>query len=97
MNPNDPIRHLEAHYQRLHDVLTPEFRFRRSVRWWEAAGGLVAGMAAVLLAVSLTLSGTEPSLRGPSPLLQSQIRSAGLLDEALAHPRRAEREGPWHA
>lgn len=97
MNPDDPIHQLEAHYRRLHDVSVPNLQVRRAVHWWEAAGGLAAGVAAVMLVVSLTISGPEPSLRGPSPLLQSQMRSAGLVDGTAAHPRRAEREGPWHA
>src|SRR5437016_4842470 len=96
MNSEDPIQHLEAHYRRLQGKPAPDLRARTPFRWWEAAGGLAAGAAVVVLAVTMSLSTQSPPSTGPSPILESQMRSAGLLQSPPAHLRHAQLEGTWH-
>jgi hypothetical protein len=94
MNPEDPIEKLERHYARLRQLPVPAASMK--LRWWEAVGGLVAGAAAVVLAVSICTSGAVQASVQPGPtLLRQQMRSAGLTPEPELPPKRAQRETVW--
>jgi hypothetical protein len=95
MNPEDPIQQLEAYYQRLHHAPAPALSVAKPIRWWEVAGGLVAGAAAVVIAVTLCLSGGD-SKAPTMGLTEHQMRVAGM-NPIEAPRRRAQREAPWHA
>jgi hypothetical protein len=95
MNPEDPVEKLQRYYSRLHQLAIPITNLTPKVRWWEVAGGLATGAAAVVFAVSLCLSspGIAPAQGGH--LLEQQMRSAGLSLEPELPPRRAQGDARW--
>jgi hypothetical protein len=96
MNPEDPIQSLEAHYRALQGLPVPALSVRKPMRWYEAVGGIAAGIAAVFIAVSTCLAGSSPAKSSGGALLQSQMRSAGLVQDEPQTVKHAQAEGPWH-
>ena len=96
MSLEDPIRKLEAHYKALKGQPVPPLQVKRRLRWYEPVAGLVAGIAAVFVAISICMAGSTPAQTPGGALLQSQMQSAGLVFTDAEKPRRAQAEGSWH-
>lgn len=95
MNDRDPIEALESYYRELGEIPIPTLVNRRAIHWWEAAGGIAAGAAAVVVAVSICLN-LGNSGAGPNPgLTEHQVRMAGLQIDALPPHRRTQGGRRW--
>ena len=94
MSPEDPIQYLQAHYGRLREVPMPPIQVHAPFRWFEVVGGLAAGAAAVLIVVSVCLSGQSAQPTGGA-LIEHQMRGAGLTLAELQPEIQAEMGGQW--
>lgn len=95
MNPEDPIKHLESYYEDLRTIYTPYRTVSISLRWWEVAGGLAAGAAMVVAAVTVCLS-SPPRVAPLEGMLQHQARMAGIAADAQGPHKHAQRGASWH-
>jgi hypothetical protein len=96
MKQRDPIEELERYYGQMKRQPVRIFPpVAERIKWWEAAGGLAAGVAAVVIAVSFCVSPTGNVQAESGTLLLHQMRSAGMAIEADIPTKRAQRKSLW--